>query len=258
MKLFGRKELEKMLSGFSPAVAEKLVQFIEKHHGKSLERKVAVFDADGTLWHSDLGEAFFRYQIERGLVPNGPENAWDVYFQESNFGDTAKAFGWLAQWNHGVRSADMTRWAEEFFQTRWKQNVFAPMRELCHALLNANFEIWVISGSIYWPIEVGVRGFGVPADRVLATNVHVVDGKLTDKVAGITPYRAGKQLLVEQVVGAKPLLAAGNTFWDKELVSTATEINLAISSEPAGDRNFESEQKLKAIAESNGWLVQVF
>ena len=28
------------------------------------QEKIAVFDADGTLWHDDLGESFFQFQIE--------------------------------------------------------------------------------------------------------------------------------------------------------------------------------------------------
>ena len=39
---------------------------------------VAAFDADGTLWDTDLGEAFFHYQIDNKLV-SLPSEPWSHY-----------------------------------------------------------------------------------------------------------------------------------------------------------------------------------
>ena len=33
------------------------------------KHKFAVFDADGTLWHDDIGESFFQHQIDHDLSP---------------------------------------------------------------------------------------------------------------------------------------------------------------------------------------------
>jgi hypothetical protein len=173
-------------------------------------------------------------------------------------GDAVKAFGWLAQWNAGVAEADLKQWADHFFRTKWLQNVFQPMRQLTHALLNAGFEVWIVSGSIRWIVEAGVQGFGIQSDRILGTTVEVENGVLTDRLKGVVPYRAGKARLVSEAIGCRPLLAAGNTFWDKELVDTATELGLTIQSDVQGGPNYDSEQKLARLAASNGWLIQRF
>lgn len=34
-------------------------------------RKVAVFDADGTIWSGDVSELFFQYLIENKIKPDG-------------------------------------------------------------------------------------------------------------------------------------------------------------------------------------------
>src|SRR4051812_12172047 len=116
-----------MLSGFTPSVSKELIKFVEKHHGHESIRKIAVFDADGTLWRGDVGEAFFRYQVERRIIPHAPKrNAWNTYFTESTAGDSAKAYGWLAQWNAGVKETDLQRWCEEYVLENWIQNVFEP------------------------------------------------------------------------------------------------------------------------------------
>ena len=37
------------------------------------QKLIAAFDADGTLWDTDLGENFFQYQIEYKQIPLPPE-----------------------------------------------------------------------------------------------------------------------------------------------------------------------------------------
>jgi phosphoserine phosphatase len=247
------------MQGFDPTVAKELIKFVESFRGRNDLRKVATFDADGTLWRGDIGEAFFQHQIERRTIPRAPKrNPWNTYLKESTEGDSAKAYGWLAQWNAGVAEAELNRWCEQFFNEYWTKNVFDPMRELTHTLLNAGFEVWVISGSIRWIVQAGVKGFGIQEDRVLGSSVEVENGVLTDRIEGLVPYRASKAKLIETIIGKKPLFAAGNTFWDKEMLATASEMALAIASENDGEPNHGSEQKLRRHAESVKWLVQRF
>ena len=45
----------------------------------------AAFDADGTLWDTDLGENFFNYQIDQKQVPL-PANPFQHYLEMKNWG----------------------------------------------------------------------------------------------------------------------------------------------------------------------------
>ncbi|MBI3543299.1 MAG: haloacid dehalogenase-like hydrolase, partial [Deltaproteobacteria bacterium] len=134
--------------------------------------------------------------------------------------------------------------------------VFEPMRELTHELLNLGFEVWVVTGSPRWSVQAGVKGFGIPADRVIGTSVLVKGGVLTTELEHEVPYRAGKARLIEKIIGVDPLFAAGNTYWDKEMLTLATELALAVHSEERGEPNHESEQRLQRLAETNKWLSQ--
>ena len=246
------------LDGFAPAVAQALTEFIERHRHWT-KRKIAAFDADGTLWHGDIGEVFFRDQVVKGTAPRAPqENAWDVYCADANGGDAVKAYGWLAQWNAGVREEDLNRWCNEFFLSQWQKRVFVPMQSLVKLLHDAGFECWVVSGSIKWIVAAGARHYGIPFERVIGTAVTVKDGVLTEKIDGVVPYQGGKTIMVDSVIKQRPLLAAGNTFWDKELVCTATELGLTIHSEHPGEPNYESERKLQDLARERNWLSQRF
>lgn len=245
-----------MIRGFDSANGRKLSNFL------SLERegrKLALFDADGTLWRGDIGEAFFRHQIDRKSIPHAPKSdAWGTYIGEALKGNTVKAYGWLAQWNAGVREIDFIRWCEEFFEIMWAKNVFEPVREFTHMLRNAGFEVWVVTGSPRWIVQAGIKGFGITADRVIGTSVIVKDGVLTEELEHEVPYRAGKARLIEKLIGAQPHFVAGNTYWDKEMMQLAADLALAIHSEDEGEPNHESEQKLRKLAESSDWLVQRF
>jgi phosphoserine phosphatase len=237
-------------------VARELERFLGRAPGG---RRVVIFDADGTLWRGDVGEAFFRHQVERKTVPHAPKrDPWESYWQEATQGNTAKAYGWLAQWNAGVREEDLVRWCDEYFRETWTKFVFEPMRELSHALLNAGCEVWVITGSPRWIVQSGVKGFGIPADRVIGTSVVVRDGVLTEELEHEVPYRAGKARLVEKLIGHMPAFVIGNTYWDKEMMVLSTELALAVCSEEKGEPNHDSEQRLQKLATDSSWLTQRF
>lgn len=251
-----------MFSGFDPEVSKKLEQFIVNQSKKTGSHKgIAVFDADGTLWRGDIGEAFFRDQVARGTVPHAPpkNEAWNFYFNETIKGDCAKAFGWLAQWNTGVKETDLKAWAKEFYEREWAKLAFEPVRQLVRKMTEVGIEVWVVSGSIRWVVAAGAATYGIPEHRVIGTSVDVENGVLTDRIEhGIIPYRGGKVQLMEKKIKQTPIFAGGNTYWDKEMMTTATELALAIHSEHRGEPNFESEQKLFEHAKSQGWLTQKF
>src|SRR5437588_7513896 len=73
-------------------------------------RAVAAFDADGTLWDADLGEALFHYQIKHKLVPL-PADAWNHYEEMKEKVSRRAAYLWLAQINKGVPIATVNEWA---------------------------------------------------------------------------------------------------------------------------------------------------
>ena len=252
------------MSAFDPLIHRKITEFIEKHEAPSRKRKIAVFDADGTLWRGDVGEDFFKFQIEKQWLRKKIENPLQTYFDEIEKGDPVKAYGWLAQWNAGATEEDMRRWSSEFFHEKYAKAVFEPMRLLTHSMMNAGFEVWIVSASPYWSVLEGAKGFGVQPDRIIAVTTKVSNGVLTDELAYPVPYRHVKMELVNKIIGEAPLFAAGNTFWDKELLSTATEMTLSISSEAPGGPNYKAEQDLRQLAESMAtrklpeWLAQKF
>lgn len=247
-----------MLNSFNSELSTKLAQIIET--AQSFKgRKVAVFDADGTLWQGDLGEAFFRHQLALNTPLKIPfSNPWDTYFQEANFGDTRKAFGWLAQWNEGMAEIDLIKSCDDFYLKHWRHLVFKPVASFISQLLQNGFEVWVITGSLTWSVQAGAADLGINRNRVLGSAVKVQQGILTASIERKIPYRETKKQLIEEVIKVQPLFAAGNTYWDKEMLETAQLGALAICSEKPGEVNYEAEQKLQNLAQTRNWLRHSF
>lgn len=220
---------------------------------------VAAFDADGTLWDTDLGETFFHYKIDRGLVPM-PENPWDYYVElKKKDGDPRAAYLWLAQVLKGTSLEQVRRWADESLQNHQPVPVFADMRKLIDLLRSKGVTVYIVTASVKWAVEPGARLLGLSNDHVIGIETEVRDGIVGEKAHGIVTHKEGKaQALMARTGGKRPFLAAGNTMGDLELMETSTDVRLALSAASRDDRLFKTEDELQKTAKIRGWLSHRF
>lgn len=215
---------------------------------------IAAFDADGTLWDTDLGENFFQYQIDNKLVPL-PADPWQHYLDmKKENGDPRNAYAWLAQINDGVDLAQVRAWSQSAFDSILPKPVFSEQKKLIDLLLRHSVQIYIVTASIRWAVEPGARALGLTDDNVIGIETLIQNGKITrDKVHPIT-YRAGKaEALLARTGGQAPFLASGNTIGDFELLQAATHIRLAVSAAARDDKLFKSENELFLKAHENNW-----
>ena len=82
--------------------------------GRELPGALAVFDADGTLWRDDVGEAFLRHLVALGWVelPGGgdPYAAYEREVQR----DRATGYAYAAQLMAGLAVSQVAGEAERF------------------------------------------------------------------------------------------------------------------------------------------------
>jgi phosphoserine phosphatase len=88
-----------------------------------------------------------------------------------------------------------------------------------------------------------MRYFGIPEDRILATEAAVENGVVVDRLVRI-PSGHGKPEALRKVLSSPPDCAFGNSVWDREM--------LAMSKHPFA---INPSPQLKEIAEANGWRV---
>ncbi len=210
-----------------------------------LKPRVAAFDCDGTLWSGDAGEAFFRWEIERGVVTSEVGQAMRARYVEYKGVKVSEEdmCGEMVTMHKGIPEAAMMEAATEFMTSSFPGYVFEEMRRLVERLHDNGCEIWAVSSSNEWVIRAGLTQFGIEADRILAAKVELEDGIVTDRLVRV-PSGPGKTKALDEVVGKKIDAAFGNSKWDTEMLANARH---AFAVNPNPD--------LETLARERGWTV---
>lgn len=221
-------------------------------------RAVAAFDADGTLWNTDLGEMLFDYQVRNQLVPL-PEDAWGHYNWLKEHASHPEAYLWLAQINNGVPLETVRGWAEAAVKEFDPIPIFEEQLRILEKLKQLQVEIYIVTASITWAVEPGARRLKLSESQVIGIETEVVGGQVTDKQKGVITYREGKpQALLARTQGVAPYFAAGNTEGDKWLLEGATHLRLVMSASQEGTENWPTEKRMLDLAANNSWYSHRF
>lgn len=241
---------------------QKLKAALKEEKASSTGSKpVAAFDADGTLWHTDLGENFFRYQIAHSGLQGLPADPWGHYSRWKASGDPRPAYLWLAQINKGRKFSEVQTWAQQAVETLAPLPVFEDQRRWIEILLNEGVEVFIVTASVKWAVEPGGRRLGIDEKHVLGVETAVENGLVTDRPHGFMTYREGKAAaLLEVTGGRRPFFACGNTGGDTALLESATRVQLAVRTNPAiqTEELIASEGSLFKDATNRGWLTHEF
>lgn len=214
------------------------------------ERRVACFDADGTLWSEDIGEAFFRWLIAGNLLPRvaGLPDAYAEYERRVDL-NRSQGYAWAVQCMAGLSEADVTRWARQL-AAAWP-NQRPAMAGLARGLAACGYEVWIVSASNTWVVREGAPSVGVERERVIGMGVEVQDGVLTDRSVLPLICREGKVEAIRQRFGDAPYLAFGDSVGDLEMLEASAQPFVI-------GRHDKPGVSLLGIARERGWPVQLF
>ena len=207
--------------------------------------RTAAFDCDGTLWSGDAGVTFFEWELERGLVSAQVARSMRARYAEYMAGQVSEdaMCGEMVTMHHGLSESRVMEAASEFFEHAFPGQIFPELRELVQRLQQGRCEVWAVSSSNEWVIRAGMKHFGIPDERILASKVEIDDGIVSDRLVRV-PSGPGKPQALREVVG-KPVDAAfGNARWDTEMLAMAGR---AFAVNPNPD--------LETVARQRGWTV---
>jgi len=236
--------LSELTAVFAPATAAAL------NRALSLPGGLLVCDADGTLWRSDIGEGFLQHLIaERVLVAPELEglDVWAEY-ERRVAADRTAGFAWAAQVMAGLSEAEVRRHAEAFAQVFVPAHLHPEMRVLLGVARRRGVETWIVSASNHWIVTAAAPLAGVSPGRVLGIRVQVREGVLTSEAIEPITNRAGKVDAIRQAVGRSPVLVAGDSLGDLEMLQMASEAALLMVRP-------RSDPALVELGRRSGWLL---
>ena len=210
-----------------------------------LKPRISAFDCDGTLWSGDAGEGFFSWELERGLVSEEVRRWARPRYAEYRAGRVTEEVmcGEMVAMHRGLREDVVQQAADEYFPAAIAPGIFADMQDLVRRLLDSGCDVWAVSSSNQWVIRAGMRYFGIPQNRILAAEVAVENGVITDRLIRV-PSGPGKPEALRAMLTSPPDCAFGNAIWDREMLEMSTH-PFAINPSPA----------LKQIASAGGWTM---
>lgn len=211
----------------------------------ALKPSIAAFDCDGTLWSGDAGADFFYWEIERGIVSREVGQWARRRYDEYKAGKVGEEqiCGEMVTLNRGVSCETLNRAANEFFDEVVSPRIFSELQELTRRLAEQGCELWAVSSTNSWVVEVGAQRFGIPSERVLAACVQVENGCASDRLVRV-PTDELKAVVIREVIG-KPMEAVfGNSIHDQAMLELA---RWPVCVNPNPD--------LEQIARERGWTV---
>jgi HAD superfamily hydrolase (TIGR01490 family) len=210
-----------------------------------LKPLVAAFDCDGTLWSGDAGERFFDWEIKKGVVSTEVATSMRARYGDYKAGKVSEddMCGEMVTMHRGLRDSALMDAAEEFFNHAFPGKIFPEMRELVQRLRKNGCDVWAVSSSNEWVIRAGMKHFGIPENRILATAIEIQDGIITGRLIRI-PSGAGKPKALREVAKKNVDAAFGNSRWDSDMLAMAKH-GFAVNPNP----------DLEATARQRGWTV---
>lgn len=207
--------------------------------------KIAVFDCDGTLWSGDSGADFFYYEIERGLIPEEMGRWALARYDEYRAGKVGEVemCGEMVQIHDGIPEEDIRVVVREFVASTIAPRIFGVMQELTYCLAESGCELWAVSSTNNWVVEEGVRRFGIPAERVLAAQVEVVNGRATKKLIQV-PSGDFKAVAIREHIRRPADAVFGNSIHDAAMLAIA-KTPYVVNPNP----------DLAEMASEKGWMV---
>lgn len=198
------------------------------------ERRLAAFDADGTLWRGDVGDDFFlRLAAQGALTPpdgeviSSPEGWWSAYAALRER-DPAYAFGWCCRAMAGLTEDYVREQARQFVDAFLPAHRRGVMAEWVIDLQADGWRVWVVSASNWWVVAEGATRLGLPVKQVIGVRVVVRDGILSSELDGPVTQGAGKVAALRLHGVEHVALAVGNAHGDIELLGNAEGLAVAL------------------------------
>lgn len=258
-----------------------------------VEERIATFDNDGTLWSEQPYYFQLAFALDRvkAMAPNHPEWKTQQPFKGVLEGDLKAVMAGgkkslieiIAATHAGMTADEFEQIVTEWISTAkhpktgrlYKEMIYQPMLELLTYLRANGFKTFIVSGGgIEFMRPWTEATYGIPPEQVVGSSVksryEVRDGKpviVRLPEIDFVDDKEGKPVGIHSHIGRRPILAAGNSDGDWQMLQYTTidhspTFGLIVhhtdgEREWAYDRESHIGQLDKALddAKQKGWTV---
>lgn len=225
------------VSGWNKEINNKIESFLNSTLTMK-ERKVAVFDCDGTTFgqvpHYLADEALYRYadqvlkkrsdkeakeklQIINRMVESG-DNVGKTYVED-------RIHFWA-----GLSPNEIEMIGYNCYREAYEGKFFPEMKQFIANLKEYNFEVWVLTASpeILYQKFVSEQ-LGIPKVNILGAKCVIKEGKTTNEIILPIPQDDGKAHTIETYIKTKPLIVGGNSRGDMDMLNESAGLKIVVN-----------------------------
>lgn len=245
------------VSGWSDEVNQKLESFLNSTLIIQ-ERKVAVFDCDGTLFgqvpHYLADEALYSYAKEHyaGKKDKNAKKKMAVIDRMLHGSNTGMQYVQeRINFLSGMTTEEVKRMGEDCFRAKYEGKFYPQMRVLLGDLKAYGFEIWVLSASPELLYQQFVHeATGIPVDRIIGVRSVISNDTVTNTMVLPVAQDEGKAKAIQTFIKARPLFVGGNSRGDMEMMNESVGIKLIVNPDD------QKVEKGTEAGDMNGYTVK--
>lgn len=240
------------IDGFNEQANAQLEDFLEETKGFE-GRKIAVFDGDGTVMgqtpHYLADECMYQYALKH------PEQNKAVL--EEITGQSNVSIPYVQNRVHYVAGKSLQFYrdlGEECFNAHYSEKIFEPIKNLTQRLKEHGFEIWIVTASPEGMYQQFLsKEFQIPITHIIGVKSVIRHGMITDEIVTPIPQDHGKREAIETFIQDKPLLVAGNSRGDKEMIEFSQGMKIIVN--PDQHIAEGQSESIADYAKKNNWLT---
>ncbi|WP_229669512.1 HAD family hydrolase [Yeosuana aromativorans] len=224
------------------------------------ERKVAVFDCDGTLLGQTpyylADEAIYQFaEIEYAHKKDSLSRAkMKIINKMLRTDNVSEAYLQLRiDFLAGLTPEVIEHIGNQCFHEKYQNKIYPELRQLLANLQAYGFEVWVLSASPELLYQEFVhKNLGIPKNRILGVKSVISHGKVTNQIIYPIPQGQGKAEAIQTFIKARPLMVCGNSRGDLEMMNESVGLKLIVNPDN------EQIKKGASAGDMNGYTVKQY
>lgn len=216
-------------------------------------RKVAVFDGDGTVFgqvpHYLADECLYRVALA------DPKKKPEVIARMARLSNVSLPYVQdRIRFFEGDTAESLRELGDRCYREHYAGKIYPPMRDLVRLMGRNGFEVWVVTASPELMYQRFLsRELGIPAVRVIGVKSVIRGGIITGEMVKPVPQDHGKKEAIETFVQERPLLVAGNSRGDREMIEHSRGLRMIVN--PDEFVAPDQEESIADFARRSGWLI---